>query len=90
MFDLLYQILVPLLVLGAIAAHATMAQAVYLDGVHQQELGRPVWFFGPLGWSWIVLLYGLLGLLVYWLLHHSTLRPGRRPEPPPGASSEGF
>jgi hypothetical protein len=83
MFTPLYQVLVPLLVLGAICLHAMLALAVYLDGLHQQELGRPLWFLGPRAWAGMVLLYGLLGLLVYWLMHHSTLRPGRRPEPPP-------
>ena len=76
----LYTFLVLALVVGTVCIHALLASAVYLDGVHEQQLNRPLWFIGPGYWALVVLVYGLLGVFAYWLMHHSTLRPGRRPD----------
>jgi len=52
-----------------------LAVAVYLDAERQIARQRPLFFFGSGFWTIVVLVTGLLGLAVYWAMHHSTLRP---------------
>lgn len=68
-------IFVAFVVLCATAlVHIIVAVAVMNDTVVVYRRGVRLMFFGTFGWTFIVLMTGLLGLLAYWLMHHSTFR----------------
>jgi len=74
--DLTIAFNVILMVLGAIL-HVTLAMAVYPDA---QSLALPdgrrgTFLVGPEIWAVGVLLGGLAAAAIYWVIHHSTLRP---------------
>lgn len=56
--------------------HLIVAVAVMNDSVMVQQRGVRLMFFGTFGWTLIALMTGLLGLLAYWLMHHSSFRAG--------------
>ena len=60
--------------LGGVFVHIVLAMAVWQDGERLDRDGRPTFFVGPLFWAFMTLMCGLLVVLVYWLMHHSTLR----------------
>lgn len=67
-----------LVALGTLAVtllvHLMVAVAVMHDAQTVRQRGIGLMFFGPLGWTGISFLTGLFGLLVYWLMHHSSWR----------------
>jgi len=63
---------------GAVVLHLLLAMGVMFDAV-SLERRRPLWFLGALSWAAVVLFTGLVGTLVYWLMHHSTLAGDKRP-----------
>lgn len=56
-----------------VLVHLMVASGVMEDALETQRRGRRLVFFGPLGWTFLSLMTGLLGLVAYWLIHHSTL-----------------
>ena len=60
--------------LGGVIVHIVLAMAVWQDGERLDRDGRPTFFVGPFFWAFMTLMCGLLVVLVYWLMHHSTLR----------------
>ena len=60
--------------LGGVIVHLTLTVAVWADGARMDRDGRPTFFVGPFFWAFMTLMGGLLVVLVYWLMHHSTLR----------------
>ena len=54
-----------------------LARAVWLNGKERSARGGETAFVGRHLWTLIVLVTGLFGLLVYWLLHDSRLRAKR-------------
>jgi hypothetical protein len=74
-----------------ILVHLMVAAALMTDSVATQRRGTSLFFFGPMGWTFIGLMTGLLGLAAYWLMHHSSLRvstPTPQPETAPPASAD--
>ncbi|MBI1311539.1 hypothetical protein GC176_09545 [bacterium] len=60
--------------LGGAVVHVVLALAVWEDGTRLDRDGSPTFFVGPFFWAVMTLMCGLLVVLVYWLMHHSTLR----------------
>ena len=74
-----------------VLVHLMIAVAVMIDTVAIQKRGVSLLFFGPMGWTFIGLMTGLLGLAAYWLMHHSSLRVGTstpQPEAAPHVSAD--
>jgi hypothetical protein len=66
--------LIPLIFcLFAASLHITLAVSVYKDATTREREGRGPLFIGPRAWCIAALLSGIVGLLVYWLMHCSTL-----------------
>jgi hypothetical protein len=57
-----------------VVVHVMLAMGVYRDGLNIQERGDYTFFVSPTIWSLAVLLTGIPGVGVYWVMHHSTLR----------------
>jgi len=55
--------------------HVILALATYRDAKSQYDLQRGLFLVGPGVWGFAVLLTGLIGVTIYWAIHHSTLRP---------------
>ena len=67
--------LVALITLGiTVLVHLMVAVGVMHDSIPMQNRGVRLMFFGPLGWTFLTLMTGLLGLIAYWLMHHSSFR----------------
>jgi len=67
--------LVALITIGVtLLVHLIVATAVINDSVVIQRRDGRLMFFGPLTWGFLGLMTGLLGLLAYWLMHHSSFR----------------
>ena len=62
--------------IGGAIVHLVLAAAVWQDGNRLDRDGRPTYFVGPFFWAFMTLMCGLLVVLVYWLMHHSTQRRG--------------
>lgn len=56
--------------------HVFLAVGVLNDSRQLAARNRRTELVPAVIWTVAVLVTGLLGLTVYWLLHHSTLRPG--------------
>ena len=59
--------------------HLVLAFGILRDSKNLRNAGVGLFMFGPIMWSFIGLFFGLLGLVTYWLIHHSTLRPVEPP-----------
>jgi hypothetical protein len=59
----------------AVAVRLLFAVSVYLDAQYIDERDGRLMFVGAGGWAVAVFVAGLFGVLVYWALHHSALRP---------------
>ncbi len=66
--------------------HLVFAFAVVADARAQRDAGSGLFLFGPFVWSMVALFFGLLGVVTYWAIHHSSLRssvpPVRRSREP--------
>ena len=65
-------------ILGALVAlvlRVILAFAVFLDARRQVDQQRGLFLCGPGIWSFGVFVTGLIGVAIYWAIHHSTLRP---------------
>ena len=60
--------------------HIIMALAVNGDAKRLEANRGGLFLFGPFLWGGIVLIFGLPGLAVYWVVHHSTLRDSKPPQ----------
>lgn len=58
--------------------HILMALAVQRDArwLSARAPGRTTFLFGSNVWALVVLTAGVFGLLTYWIIHYSALRPG--------------
>ena len=65
--------------LAIFVVHVVMALATNGDAKRISTNGGGCFLFGPLVWGWIVFIFGLAGLALYWVVHHSTLRAARPP-----------
>ena len=54
--------------------HIILASGVKMDADAQIANNHRLFIFSPSIWGLIVLLTGLLGVALYWAIHHSTLR----------------
>ena len=63
-----------LLGLAFVVTHVMLAAGVYKDGHHTLSQGGDTFFVSPTIWSLAVLITGIPGVGVYWVMHHSTLR----------------
>lgn len=54
--------------------HLVFTFAVLGDARAQREAGSGLFLFGPFVWSMVALFFGLLGVVAYWGIHHSSLR----------------
>jgi hypothetical protein len=72
--------------------HVGFACAVWADtGLMQRQLRRQPFLVGGIMWALATLLGGIFVAAVYWVIHHSTLRPSQRtdaPAPAPGSSGQ--
>ena len=73
--------------------HVGFACAVWVDtGLMQRHLRRQPFLVGGTMWALATLLGGVFVAAVYWLVHHSTLRPAQGAERAANGpeSSQGF
>ena len=63
-----------LLFIPYLILHLVFAFAVLADARAQREAGSGLFLFGPFVWSMVALFFGLLGVVAYWGIHHSSLR----------------
>jgi hypothetical protein len=66
--------LVPIILL----VHAFLADCLWKDIGNLQDRGGVPWPCGRLGWAVVTLVFGLLAVVVYWLVHHSSLASVQR------------
>jgi len=59
--------------------HISFALAVFFDAKKMVEKGTDTFLRGELIWCLATLLGGIATVTVYWLIHHSNLRPGDLP-----------
>ncbi len=59
--------------LGMVVAHIWMALYVLFDA-KAYDVRNGLFLASPFLWALIVLLTGIVGLALYWLIHYSTLR----------------
>jgi hypothetical protein len=59
--------------------HLILASAVAADAARQRARHVPLFLIGPGVWWLATLLGGIMTFGVYWLIHHSRLRPNRPP-----------
>ncbi len=65
--------MIPSLVFAFIAVISIAAAiAVYLDASKQERCALGLW---PIWWAAATLVTNLVGVAVYWAIHHSTLKP---------------
>ncbi len=57
--------------------HVIIAIAVFRDARDLRYSQKGPFLLPPIAWSLISLLTGILGLALYWVIHHSTLRPNQ-------------
>jgi membrane protein implicated in regulation of membrane protease activity len=58
--------------------HLIFAPGVFSAARGLRARGESVMFAPPTVWAMLTLLWGMLALLPYWLIHHSSLRKGRK------------
>ena len=63
---------IPIDGIATLIVNIILALAVHRDG---KRIGPGLFLSGPVLWGWAVFVSGILGVAVYWLVHHSTLRP---------------
>jgi len=63
------------ILLLTIFVNVILAFAVYLNARRQRKAKRGLFLVGPFIRGLVVLVTSLLGVVAYWLIHHSTLRP---------------
>lgn len=68
--------------LGSLAVHIALALAVRSDAAQLRDHRLGPVFLGPSLWGVAVLLGGVLTAGLYWIIHHSTLRPAAADKPP--------
>ena len=64
--------------------HVAFAIGTYLDGRYMLEQKRGPFLVTPFIWALVVLVGGVPAVVVYWVIHHSTLRPRPSSESAPG------
>lgn len=74
-----------LLFIPYLILHLVFTFAVLADARAQREAGSGLFLFGPFTWAMVALFFGLLGVVAYWAIHHSSLRS---PVPPVRRSRE--
>lgn len=58
--------------------HAFFAAGVFSAAISLRARGEKLMFAPPIVWALHTLLWGMLVLLPYWLIHHSSLRTVRQ------------
>ena len=56
-----------------IGLHILLAFSVHRNAVAWEQNRGQLMFIGPRAWGVAALVCGVVGLLVYWLIHHSSL-----------------
>ena len=68
-----------LFAIATVVVAVLLALGVYADLKRLEREGKATEFLPPYGWLLMVVVFGPLGFLAYWLVHCSTLR--QRPLP---------
>ena len=58
--------------------HFIFAAGVFSAARGLRTRGENVMFAPPIVWALLTLLWGMFALLPYWLIHHSSLRRGKK------------
>jgi len=56
-----------------IGLHIALAVSIHKDAAIRERDGGRLMFIAPRAWCIAALVCGIIGLLVYWLMHYSTL-----------------
>lgn len=80
MGDLLeiFRVFTTIAVVLSFILHCILAYAVYQDAQRLDRMPSRLFLVGPILWSLITLLSGVLGLAIYWLVHYSELADSSR------------
>jgi H+/Cl- antiporter ClcA len=54
--------------------HILLANAIWQNAALRERDQKPLMYAGPGTWALATLIFGIFGLLTYWLVHHSALR----------------
>ena len=65
-----------------VVVHIMLALAIWDNAGKRESEKKPLMYLGASGWALTTLIFGLLGLLAYWFIHHSALRKLYSPEGP--------
>ena len=57
-----------------IIVHPMLGYTVWINAAERERDQKPLMYLGSGGWALTTLLFGVFGLLTYWLIHHSALR----------------
>jgi hypothetical protein len=55
-------------------AHILLAMGVWTNASERERDQKPIMYVGPGTWALATLVSGVLGVIAYWLIHHSALR----------------
>ncbi len=81
MGEILHYFSLGFLLLTAVV-HIMLALAIWDNATKRVDEKKPLMYAGPGGWGLVTLVFGLLGLMAYWFIHHSALRKLYGPEGP--------
>lgn len=62
--------------------HSILAWSIWVNAAERERDQKPLMYMGSSGWALTTLLFGIFGLLTYWLVHHSALRKLYNEDPP--------
>ena len=69
---------------AVVVVHVALAVGVFRDAENLMSApGRRLWFLSSFFWTVAALVGGIVTAGIYWVIHHSALRPAAELEPAP-------
>ncbi len=64
-----------LLMIARLIVRLAITHAVWIDSNELQKKGQKIEFLGPHLWIGAVMVGGIIAAGIYWLIHHSSIKP---------------
>ncbi len=61
-----------------VVAHFLMGLGVATSAANRRDEKIQIYYMGPIGWTITVWATGIVGMLAYWLMHHSAMSVSRK------------